>query len=195
MAIADWTLNPYPAPRNQRSVPSGAVEPAGDVELTRAPRVRLWSFHLAGAANRTIVLGSPKFRGPALIKDLTGSSVTGGTIVSSDMHVQLFVAAGPATRHASVGITEIQAGINQTESGWMDDAAVQSGSGAHGIIWKLDGAGAQMFTQPLSIPVYDTDFWLTLALRNAHTTNRMTLDGVIRVYEDCDLDAIPLLMG
>jgi hypothetical protein len=195
MAIADWTTDPYPAPRLKRGVPSSTPAPPEELEPALAPRVRFWSQRVRIAANQTSRVTSPKFRGVAILKDLTGSCVAGGAAVPTEVLVQLFIAAAPQADAAVAGQLQETAGVNICDTSFTDSTIVMVPSGHDGFIWRLDGTAAQMFQQRLDYVVYDPEFFIAIVLRNPHATNGMTLDATVRIYEDCDRERLPLLMG
>lgn len=195
MAIADWTTNPYPLPRSKRGVPSSATAPAPESEPALAPRARFWAVRMRLAANQMAFATSPKLKGPALLKDLTGSLVAGANAIGTLVLVQILIANAFRAADVKAGQTEPVAGANITDRSWIDSTVAMVDTGHHGFIWRLDGTAAQMFDQKLDYVVYDPELWVTVVLRNPHTTNGMTLDATLRVYEDCDPAALVLLMG
>jgi len=195
MAVADWTTDPYPAARLKRGVPSSAADSAPLTEPALAPRVRFWSQRMKIAANQTGEVTSPRFKGPAIIKDLVGSCVAGANAIGTLVLVQLIVGAAARIAGAEAGQNRVVPGVNISERSWIDSTVATTDTGHHGFIWRLDGAAAQMFQQRLDYVVYDTEFYLTVVARNPHTANGLTLDATIRVYEDCNPDALVLLMS
>jgi len=195
MAVSDWTANPYPVARLKRGLPSSAPPPPPQTEPAIAPRTRFWSARIKILANQIGRLTSPRMRGAALLKDLTGACVAGQSSVPTEVVVQLFIGAAPQTDTVSAGQTLVTAGENVADTSWIDSSIATTLSGQDGFVWRLDGTAGQMFNQPLDYVVYQPEFWITLQLRNPNTVNGMVLDCTMRIYEDCDLDALVLLMG
>ena len=195
MAVSDWTANPYPAARLKRGLPSSAPEPPPQTEPAVAPRVRFWSQRVKLAANQSARVTSPRFRGAAMLKDWTGSCVAGQSSVPIEVLVQLKIAAAALADTAQAGINVEAPGENIVDTNFIDTTVATTYNRRSGFVWRLDGAAAQMFTQPLDYVVYQPEFWITVVLVNPNTVNGMTLDMTMRIYEDCDLDALVLLMG
>lgn len=195
MAVADWTENPYPLPRSKRSVPAGTPPPPGDLEPARAPRTRFWSYHLRVAAQNASSVTSPRFRGPAILKDMTGSCVMGDNSPLRTTRVEVYIAAAPRGAINQQPVTTIFPGANISDATWGEVIAPDAGLMGPGFLWRGDGTAAQMFRQPLDLVVYDAEFWVTIAVRDDEAANVLTLEGTLRVYEDCDQDALVLLMG
>jgi len=195
VAVADWTTDPYPVARSKRGVASSTPGPSADTEPTLAPRVRFWSQRIKMAANQVGRVTSPRFRGPALLKDLTGSCVSGQSNVPIEILAQLFIGNATLADTIVAGQVLSTPGENIVDTSFIDSTVATAYTRLTGFVWRLDGTAAQMFTQPLDYVVYSAEFWVTLQLRNPATVNGMTIDSTMRIYEDCDPDSLVLLMG
>lgn len=195
MAISDWTTDPYPKPRGQRGTASSAPAAAPESVAPRAPRTRFFSFHLGIAPARVGRTVSPKYRGPAILKDVVARVKLGGSITTSDILVQLAILTAPQSNLLQVVPAENAGGQD-----FVDSTFAQSGATLPalrpGFYWTSTGTGmVTPIAQPLDYVVYEREFFVRVVLRNTDNVNQAELDGVLRVYEDCDPEALVLLMS